>query len=132
MQSTIGLLTSSSTGHDYSLAGATPNGALYKDVSRALSQPRTLQFTNNVGAPGAKANDKVIVRLSDTVLNTETGIACTGSVTLTISVPRDTAFADGSTEALLYQMADLLGQVGARGALSDALVPSDIHQIWNA
>lgn len=80
------------TAVDFDLVSQTTSGALYKDTSRSLAEPLSIEFKFNIGAPGSKGNDKISVIIRDTVINSTTGLVSTGSISWIISVPRDSAF----------------------------------------
>lgn len=75
----------------YSLIGSSPTAAKWSVSGYGLGVPRILEQTLKVGAPGAAANDHVIVRLSQSDENSTTGKIATANVTLDVSIPRDSA-----------------------------------------
>lgn len=106
----------------YSLVGSTATGALYKDVSRSLALPRTLEFQYNVGNPGAKGNDHLRIILKDTVQNSSTGIISVGSLSIDVSVPRDSAWTQTFTEDLMAALVPLFVDANC-ATIADAIVP---------
>jgi hypothetical protein len=115
------------TNHDDSTyvqtrVGSTADGALYKDTSRALSLPRTLEFINKVGAPGSKGNDRLSFVFRNTVQNSTTGLFSTGSLKLEVSVPRDSSWTEAMTRDLYQGVVSILDDTAIE-SMADALVP---------
>lgn len=109
----------------FTLVSQTANGAFYKLVSRPLSEPLSLQFQYNIGAPGSKANDKLIVTVRDTKVNATTLEKCTGTIKVELSIPRDAdALGADFAEDLMSYIGDLLSHATWRGEIADAIVPS--------
>jgi hypothetical protein len=119
--STYALLNLADETVTYTLVSQTENGAQFRDATRALALPRSLNFQYKIGNPGAKGNDKLIVTLKDTVQNATTGLVSTGSAKLEVSVPRDSAWTTTFSEDLMAQMANLLSDT-AIGKIADAIV----------
>lgn len=88
---TIVVVDKAGANQTFSLVGQTSNGALYKDATRALSVPRTLEFQFALGAPGSLGNDKISVIIKNSAANAVTGLVKTLQLKLEISVPRDAA-----------------------------------------
>jgi len=105
----------------YTLAGSTANGAIYKDATRPLNLPRTLEFEYKLGVPGANGNDKLIIRLSNSELKADGSIGTTRA-TLEVSVPRNFATTTTRIEDMYSQFASLLTDARAV-VLADGLVP---------
>lgn len=101
------LKTEDETNITFTLLGQSPNSAVYKDVDRALALPHSLNFNYNVGAPGAKGNDRITCKIANTVQNSETGLVSTGSVTIVLSVPRDDAWTVQMSQDILIMLQDL-------------------------
>jgi hypothetical protein len=109
----------------FTLSGATANGALYKDATRALSLPLTLQIAFTLGNPGSKANDKVVVSVRNTVKNATTGVVSVGTGKVELSLPRDSdAFSGHSAEDLMAYLADFFGNSTRRTEIADAMIVS--------
>lgn len=112
----------------FMLAGARPNGALYKDAAQSLQLPHTLEFKYLLGTPGAKGNDRLQVILARSVQNSASGLIFTGSAKLEVSIPRDSAWASPMTEDIINNLMFLGGGNAAysitfRESLADAIVP---------
>lgn len=106
----------------YTLVGQNENGALYKDATRELGVPRELQFSMKIGNPQALGNDQIISKLRNTVENSTTGKKSTGSVSIVLSVPRDSAWTNQMSEDLLIQLQDLFTDANSI-LLADGIVP---------
>lgn len=123
--STIALADHSSADSTFTLAGATANGALYKDATRSLALPLSLQFAYNLGNPGSKSNDKLVTTIRNSAAHSTTGVVSTASIKVEISIPRDDdAHPAGSAEDLMAFVADLLGHSTWRTEIADGIVPS--------
>lgn len=103
-------------------AGQTSTGAIYKDSTRSLSLPRTLEFQFAIGAPGSKGNDRLTTTIKDSVQNSTTGLVSTGSIKVEVSVPRDAAWTETMTKDLMAYLQDLFVN-GTIDALADGMVP---------
>jgi hypothetical protein len=77
-----------------------------------LAAPRIIDVKLDVKAPGIAGNDRVAVSIKQTVLDTD-NLPHTGSVTLTLSMPRVAQWTEEHSISLLKQMADYLGGVHA-------------------
>ncbi len=106
----------------YSLVGQTANGASYKDATRALSTPRTLDFQFVLGNPGSLGNDKLIVTLKNSAANADTGLVKTLQLKIEISIPRDSAITTAMVEDIICQLQALCVDANAE-ILADAMVP---------
>lgn len=92
----------------YSLVGVTPNGASYKDASRSLQLPRTMDFRFILGAPGSLGNDKISVTFRNSVQNSTTQKIVTVQSKLELSVPRDSAVTATVSGDILAMFQELL------------------------
>lgn len=106
----------------YTLVGQNENSAFYKNTDRELSLPQELRFQYKLGNPGSKGNDQIICKLKNTVENDTTNLISVGSVTVTLSVPRDSAWTNQMSEDLLIQLQDLFADANAI-KLADAVTP---------
>lgn len=106
----------------YHQIGSSASGASYRDTTRALSTPRTLDFDTKIGNPGSKGNDKVKVVLRDSVQNSGSGLTSTASAVLEISIPRDSAWTSAMTADLIAQLQELVKDANAQ-ILASALIP---------
>lgn len=120
--STIVLKDEADANITYTQMALSETGALYKDVDRALNAPRQLRFTMKIGNPGALGNDTVGIKLTDAVVNSTTGKTAVGSVTVSVSIPRDDAWTEQMTQDLMIQLQDLFSDANSI-KLADALVP---------
>lgn len=112
-----------STNITYTLVGSSNSGAAYKNATRSLALPQSLDFAYTIGNPGSKGNDHLKITLKDVVENSDTGLISTGSCTVDVSVPRDSAWEAEKTEDLLAQMSDLLSSTASLSMIADAIVP---------
>lgn len=110
-------------GVTYNLVAQSSNGATYKNAARTLGLPQTLEFQYNVGNPGQKGNDRLNITLRNAVNNSTTGVVSVGSLSIVISVPRDSAWEDGFTEGIIDAASDLLSNTTSAAAIADAIVP---------
>lgn len=106
----------------FTAAGSTPTGAIYKDSTRALSLPRTLEFSYQIGNPGAKGNDRLTVTIKDSVQNSSTGLVSTGSIKVEVSVPRDATWTETMTKDLMAYLQDLFVN-GTIDSIADGMIP---------
>ncbi len=106
----------------YSLVGQTANGASYKDATRALSVPRTLDFQYVLGNPGSLGNDKLVITLKNSAANADTGLVKTLQLKIEISVPRDSAITTAMVEDIICQLQALSVDANAE-IIADAMVP---------
>lgn len=120
--STLALPNLADASITYTLVGQSNSGALYRDATRSLALPRTLEFKYNIGIPGAKGNDKVTVILRDTVQNGTTGLVSTSSASLTMSIARDDSWTETFSNDVLCQVAGLLSDANI-AKLVDGLTP---------
>jgi hypothetical protein len=106
----------------YSLAGQSESGATFKDVTRSLALPRTLNFEYNLGAVGSKGNDKLVVTLQDAKLNETSGEVKSLRARLEVSVPRDDAIVQQDIVDILCQLTSLLTDA-RNNNIADSVVP---------
>lgn len=107
----------------FSLVGNTNVGAEYRNATRALSLPQSMEFAIQIGAPSAKGNDHLKMTIKDTRLNSTTGLVSTGSVTVDVSVPRDAdAWTDTDSKDLLAFVRNMFTDARIV-SLIDGLVP---------
>lgn len=107
----------------YTLVGNTDRGAAYRNAARALGLPQSLDVAFNIGNAGSKGNDRISITLRNTVVNSTTGLVSTGSVSIVLSIPRDTAaWSETDSEDLLIQLQDLFTDANA-ALFADAIVP---------
>lgn len=122
--SALELLKPNGTDHtDYLLVGSTAKGASYKDPSRSLALPLTLDVSVLSGPVGSKGNDHVKVKLASAIVGAGTSApVVVGSVTLDISIPRDANWTDSMMLDLLANLRDYLDN-GNITFLVDGIVP---------
>jgi len=92
---------SETAGKVCTLINTTPDGAIYRDLTRSLSLPFSVEFQYKIGAPGAKQNDHMIVLVKDSVVNSTTGVVSTASMRMDLSIPRDTTWTTTMSENIL-------------------------------
>jgi hypothetical protein len=103
------------------LVGNTNRGAEYRDTTRALSLPYSLTIENQVGNSGAKGNDHVKIKISNTVADAD-GVTAVGSISVDLSIPRNTGWTGTNSDDLLAVLASFLSDARI-ASLGDALVP---------
>lgn len=82
------------------------------NASDTLAAPRLIDVKLDVKAPGISGNDRVSVSLKRTKLDDD-NLPHTGSVTISLSIPRVSQWTAEETISLLKQAADYLGGVSA-------------------
>lgn len=82
------------------------------NATDSLAAPRIIDVKLDVKAPGITGNDRVAASIKQTVLDSD-NLPHTGSVTLTLSMPRVSQWTKELSISLLKQMADYLGGVHA-------------------
>lgn len=121
--SSITLLTRAEANCVFALCGSTDRGAIYRVSSRALALPQSLEFQFILGPAGALGNDKLIVKLNNTLQNETTGKVVVLGAKLEVSVPRDaTVSTDTYVKDILHELGSLLIDANV-DALADATVP---------
>lgn len=68
------------------------NSVEHRDLTRGLSVPLALTQTAIIGQPGALGNDHVKIKVSDSVLDSTSGKIITASVSIDVSIPRNSAY----------------------------------------
>jgi len=106
----------------FSLVGQTATGALYKDATRSLAEPRTMEFQFNLGNPGSLGNDKISVIIKDSHANATTGKVVTLVCRMDISIPRDSAITTAMVEDIICHWQSLAVDANSE-YLADAMVP---------
>lgn len=119
---TIVVVDKAGANQTFSLVGQTSNGALYKDATRGLSNPRTMEFQFNLGNPGSLGNDKVSVIIKDSHINETTGKVVTLVCRMDVSIPRDSAITSAMVEDIICHWQSLSVDATAE-ILADAMVP---------
>lgn len=93
----------------FELVSTSKDSSLYRMAGRSLATPFTLEISRKIGPNGASANDHVIVRIVRVDRNATTQKLATASVTLDVSIPRDTtATAAADVVAMMGTMASLI------------------------
>lgn len=92
-----------------------------------LAAPRIIDVKLDVKAPGITGNDRVAVSIKQTVLDKD-NLPHTGSVTVSMSVPRVAEWSAEKTISLLKQAADYLG--GASVTVSGQTDTSGFPAKW--
>lgn len=100
----------------FGLASQYVNGAEYKVTGRDLSIPYKITVERNLTSGNSVSNDRVSVRISRVERNATTGKPATASVTLLVSIPKDTSVLTQTVQKeLLAQMCSLLNDNVAVG-----------------
>jgi len=120
--SSITVVTKADANVVFTLVGNTSQGASYKDVTRDLSVPRTLDFQYFIGNPGALGNDRMVITFRDSRLDTALGKVVTAQVKVEASVPRAAAITSTVVEDLLAHVCSLLTDARCEN-VADAVVP---------
>jgi len=105
------------------LAAITPKGCIYKDTSRALILPNTVEFLFNIGPIGSKGNDKLIIQTRQTLANTGATGFVTGGCRLEMSAPRDAVWTSTFFEYHLGYLCSVIGLAANRASLAAGNVP---------
>lgn len=92
-----------------------------------LAAPRIIDVKLDVKPAGITGNDRVIVSIKQTVLDSD-NLPHTGSATLTLSLPRVSQWAAEKTISLLTQIADYAG--GASATVSGQTDTSTFPAKW--
>lgn len=119
---TLTLLDRAAANVVYTLVGQTATGALYKDATRTLALPRTMEFQFILGNPGSLSSDKLKVIFQDTVQNATSGKMYTLKDVLEITAPRDSAVTETFLQDILSQIASLLSSARIDNII-DGIVP---------
>jgi len=99
------------------LSSVKDNIVTYKVAGRSLALPSLLTIERKIGSAGAKANDHIVVRRQEIQQSTVIPAnLVTGSVTLDISIPRDSTFTAARMLELLLETVSLLEDAGATAA----------------
>jgi len=114
----------SSPDTNLTLVSQTENGSLYKDASRALSLPYTVEFKYKLGTPTALGNDKLIVKISNAVQDGGTGKTNVIQGTLELSVPRSAYVNAEAIKKVLRALTCVLGDEVRRDDFAAASAPS--------
>lgn len=97
------------------------------NASDTLAAPRIIDVKLDVKAPGLSGNDRVSVSIKQTVLDSD-NLPHTGSVTVSVSVPRVAEWTKEHTISILKQAADYLG--GASATVSGQTDTSGFPAKW--
>jgi len=89
--STLDLYNTSTAHSVFYLAQTGAGGTVWSLSGRTLSEPCSVSLQKKIAPAGSSANDHVIVRVAEIARNTTTAKLATGSVTMDISVPKDTS-----------------------------------------
>lgn len=91
----------------YALLGEDQTGSKRLDTASTLTEPRSLVIKHSVQGSGANAIDRHLVQASYTKVNSS-GVPRTGTVNLTIAMPRDTVITSAIIEDLLANIVSLV------------------------
>lgn len=92
-----------------------------------LAAPRIIDVKLDVKAPGLAGNDRVNVSIKQTVLDSD-NLPHTGSVTVSVSMPRVSEWTAEHTVSLLKQAADYLA--GASASVTGQTDTSGFPALW--
>jgi len=106
----------------FTLVGVNSDGASYKDATRTLQLPRTLDFKMSLGTPGSLGNDRMTVTFRNSVMNATTQKIVTIQAKLELSVPRDSAITATDAGDILAHFQQLLVDAKCQ-SLAAGLVP---------
>jgi len=95
------------------LVSQTESGCIYKDPSRALSLPYTIEFRYKIGVPTALGNDKLLISIKNAISD---GVNKTFVLTanLEVSVPRSTWVNSTAVQKVLCALLCTLANGGQR------------------
>lgn len=110
-------------GDSLSLAFNTPKGAVYKLATRDLTTPLSMEFDFQIGAPGSKGNDRLIIRSSNSKLVTGTDVVTSCVAKLEVSVPRIGAWTKTEVANVISYLTSSIGLQATRSAIAAAMVP---------
>lgn len=110
----VGVANSAAVAINYTMRACNNANVQYVGLNAddSLAAPRMIDVKLDVKNPGMVGNDRVNVSLKHTVLDAD-NLPHTGSVSVTVSIPRATQWTKEYTVSLLKQMADYLGGVAA-------------------
>jgi len=83
----------------FALVSSGENKAVYQLAGRSLAAPYEVSIVRKVGQTGQKTNDHVVVTITQTAINTTTGIPATAVVKMDLSIPRDVSILTPSAVA---------------------------------
>jgi len=110
----------------FGLASQFVNGAEWKVADRDLSTPYKITLERNLTQGNSVSNDRVSVRISRVERNATTGKPATASVSVLVSIPKDTSvLTQAAQKELLAMTSSLLNDcanVGATNAKTSAIV----------
>lgn len=124
-----GVANSTATAITYTHRACDGNNVQYVGTndSDTLAAPRLIDVKLDVKAPGITGNDRVNVSIKRTVLDAD-NLPHTGSVSLTLSIPRVQQWKTEESVSLLKQIADYLGGVSA--TISGKTDTSGFPALW--
>lgn len=110
----VGVASNTATLITYTHRACDGNNVQYvgTNASDTLAAPRIIDVKLDVKAPGVTGNDRASVSIKRTVLDTD-NLPHTGSVTVSLSIPRVSQWTKEETVSLLKQAADYLAGVSA-------------------
>lgn len=95
------------TDQTFALVGQDSVSSKRLDTASTLSEPRSLVIKHSASGSGANAVDRHLVQSSVTKLNSS-GVARTGTVNLTIAMPRDTVITSALIEDCIANIVSLI------------------------
>lgn len=101
---------STATGVSYEVRGASDMTVQYvgNNAGDSLAAPRIFDVKLDIKAPGVTGNDRVYISAKQVVLDSD-NLPHTGSVSVTVSIPRVQQWTAAHTTSLLAQVASYIG-----------------------
>lgn len=121
---------SSATGISYEVRGASDMTVQYvgNNTGDSLAAPRIFDVKLDIKSPGVTGNDRVYISAKQVVLDSD-NLPHTGSVSVTVSIPRVQQWTAALTTSLLAQVASYIGgytNSNVSGATVTTSFPADI------
>lgn len=124
------LLDTAATAVTYVTRSTNGNSMQYVNSGSSLSTPNTIDVKLEPKGAGVTGNDRFNISIKQSVLDGD-NTPFTGSVSLTVSIPKCTQWTEAMTQALIYQMAGYLGRQasGTAGSISTAGFPVSMSKL---
>lgn len=124
------LLDTAATAVTYVTRSTNGNSMQYVNSSSSLSVPNTIDIKLEPKGAGVTGNDRFNISIKQSVLDGD-NTPFTGSVSLTVSIPKCTQWTEAMTKALIYQMAGYLGRqaAGTAGSIATATFPDSMSKL---
>lgn len=113
----MSLVLANSTGNStFTQTGDGISSVEHKDLTRALNAPLVLVQEAKIGPPTALGNDHIKVTIRNSVADANNAIV-TGSITMDVSIPRNSAFTATYIEDTITLLKSYLSVSGMAAAL---------------